>query len=62
MADDKQQRAPQDAARINVNEDYEVQYWTKDLGVSRERLEQLVKDHGVSAEAVRKALGTKEHA
>jgi hypothetical protein len=57
MADDKKQRAPQDAARINVKEDYEVQYWTKELGVSKERLEQLVKDHGVSADAVRRALG-----
>jgi hypothetical protein len=28
MADDKKQRAQQDAARTNVNEDYEVQYWT----------------------------------
>jgi hypothetical protein len=62
MADDKQQRAPQDAARINVNEDYEVQYWTNELGVSRERLQQLVKDHGVSADAVRSALGKKQNA
>jgi hypothetical protein len=30
---------------------------TKELGVSKERLEQLVKDHGVSADAVRRALG-----
>jgi hypothetical protein len=35
MGDDKKQRAPQDAARINIHEDYEVQYWTKELGVSR---------------------------
>jgi hypothetical protein len=62
MADDKRQRAPQDAARINVHEDYEVQYWTKELGVSKERLEQLVKDRGVSADAVRQALGKEQHA
>lgn len=41
--------------------DYEVRYWTKALGVSRERLEALVREHGVSAEAVRRALG-KQHA
>ena len=35
MADDKKQRAPQDAARINVNEEYEVMYWTKELGVTK---------------------------
>ena len=56
MADDKRQRAPQDAARINVNEDYELQYWTKELGVSKERLKELVKTHGVSADAVRSAV------
>lgn len=57
MSDDKSNRGPQDASRINVNEDYEVQYWTKELGVSEERLKQLVEDHGVSVEAVRRALG-----
>jgi hypothetical protein len=34
-----------------------MRYWTKALGVSKERLQQLVKEHGVSAEKVRKALG-----
>jgi hypothetical protein len=62
MADDKRLRAPRDAARINVNEDYEVQYWTKELGVSKERLQELVRDHGVSADAVRGALRKKQHA
>ena len=62
MADDKRQRAPQDAARINVNENYEVQYWTRELGVSKERLTELIRDHGVSAEAVRAALRKKQHA
>jgi hypothetical protein len=57
MADDKSQRAPQDAARINIHEDYEVEYWTKALGVTRPELEGLVKKHGVSAEKVREALG-----
>jgi hypothetical protein len=62
MADDKKQRAPQDAARINMNEDYEVQYWTKELGVSKERLAELVRNHGVSVDAVRGALRKKQDA
>jgi hypothetical protein len=57
MADDKTLRAPQDAARINIHEDYEVRYWTKELGVSEERLKQLVRQHGVSAAKIREALG-----
>jgi hypothetical protein len=56
MADDLDERGPQDRSRINLHEDWEVRYWTKALGVSRERLEQLVREHGNSAEAVRKAL------
>ncbi|MDW5266958.1 MULTISPECIES: DUF3606 domain-containing protein [Acidobacteriaceae] len=57
MSDDKSNRGPADRARINVNEDYEVAYWTKELGVSSDRLRELVAKHGVMAADVRKALG-----
>jgi hypothetical protein len=60
MADDPTKYA-QDRQRINIHQDYEVEYWTEALGVSRERLEQLVKDHGDRADDVRRALG-KQHA
>jgi len=56
MADDLKQRAPQDASRISLAEEWEVRYWTKSLGVSREALEQLVREHGNSADAVKKAV------
>jgi hypothetical protein len=35
-------RHPQDASRISLSEDREVRYWTKTLGISKERLEELV--------------------
>ena len=57
MSDNKQDRGPQDASRINVHEDYEVRYWAKALGVSKDELEAAVKKVGVSADAVRKELG-----
>ena len=57
MADDKSNRGPADRVRINVNEDYEVAYWSKELGVSSDRLKELVAKHGVMATDVRKALG-----
>jgi hypothetical protein len=57
MADDKSNRGPADRARINIHEAYEVEYWTKELGVSPERLRELVERHGVMAADVRKALG-----
>jgi hypothetical protein len=56
MADDKSQRGPQDAKRINIQEDYEVRYWSKTMGVSPERLKQAVEKAGVMAEDVRKEL------
>jgi len=56
MSDNLKASAPQDASRISLTEDWEVRYWTKSLGVSRERLDQLVREHGHSADAVKKAL------
>lgn len=57
MSDDFKQRHPQDSSRISTSEDWEVRYWTKALGVSEEELKRLVKQHGNSAAAIRKALG-----
>lgn len=57
MADDKTNRGPQDASRINIHEDYEVEYWTKKFGVSRAELEAAVGKAGVSANAVARELG-----
>jgi hypothetical protein len=56
MSDDKSNRGAQDRSRISLNEDYEVRYWTEALGVTRERLEELVRQHGNSAEKIREAL------
>jgi uncharacterized protein DUF3606 len=56
MPDDKNNRGAQDRSRISLNQDYEVRYWTETLGVSRERLEELVRKHGNSAQKIREAL------
>lgn len=56
MSDDKSARAPQDASRIAMGEDYEVRYWTGKFGVSRERLQQAVDAVGNSAAAVERHL------
>lgn len=56
MADDKTNRGPQDRSRINLNEDYEVRYWTDKLGISRSRLEDAVRKVGSSAKAVEEEL------
>jgi hypothetical protein len=56
MADDKTKVGGQDRARINMNEDYEVQDWTKSLGVSKEQLAEAVKAVGDRADDVREYL------
>jgi hypothetical protein len=56
MVDDKTNRGPADRLRINVSEEYEVRYWTKELGVSEQCLRELVSKHGVMATDVRRAL------
>lgn len=56
MSDDLNNKGAQDRARINVNEPHEVAYWTKELGVNKARLEQLVKEAGTSVKAVRERL------
>lgn len=57
MADNKTNRGAADAARINLNEDYEVRYWTEALGISSDRLREVVGEVGSSAAAVRERLG-----
>lgn len=57
MADDKALRAPQDSLRIAMGEDYEVDYWTKKFGISRQKLQQAVNAVGNSVSAVEKHLG-----
>ena len=52
MADNKSMTAPQDAQRVNVHEDYEVQYWSKKFGVSPDKLKEAVGKVGVMAKDV----------
>lgn len=58
MSDDTTQRGPQDRSRISLTEDYEVRYWTGELGVSREVLEEAVEAAGSSVDAVRQYLAS----
>ena len=56
MSDDTNIRGPQDRSRINTNQDHEVRYWTKELGISEEQLRQAVQRVGSSADRVRDHL------
>ena len=51
MADDRSIRGAADRSRINMQEDYEVRYWTQKWNVSREQLAAAVREVGVMAAA-----------
>lgn len=53
---DLKRRGPQDRSKINMQEAYEVKYWAREFGVSRELLQKAVDKVGNSAAAVRKEL------
>ncbi|WP_282369964.1 DUF3606 domain-containing protein [Pseudomonas sp. PS02290] len=57
MADNLGSRGPQDRARVNTSEDWELKYWTKELGVTEEQLKAAVKAVGPMVVDVRKWLG-----
>jgi len=59
MTDDKNKRGPQDSSRVNINEDYEVRYWTSRFNVSAERLREAVKEVGPSVRAIDDYLNQK---
>ncbi|MGE8280898.1 MAG: DUF3606 domain-containing protein [Stenotrophomonas sp.] len=56
MSDDKSKTGAPDRDRISLEEDYEVQYWTKEFGVSVERLRAAVQAVGPAVDAVRRHL------
>jgi 3-oxoacyl-[acyl-carrier-protein] synthase III len=47
-----------DRSKIDMHEEFVVKYWTRQLGVSRERLQEAVDKVGNAAAAVRKELAT----
>ena len=56
MPDDKTKRGPQDRAKTNVQEKYEMDYWSRKFGVTPDQLRNAVKKAGPSAAAVEREL------
>lgn len=54
--DNLRKRGPQDRARVNVHEPWEVDYWCVRLGVTPAQLRQAVKKAGPMAKDVRRQL------
>ncbi|MCK1345026.1 MULTISPECIES: DUF3606 domain-containing protein [unclassified Bradyrhizobium] len=56
MSDNLTKRDQRDRSKINMHEDFEVKYGTRELGVSSDELQKAVDKVGNSAAAVRKEL------
>ena len=56
MADDKSKTGPADRSRINVNEPYELQFWSNKFGVTPDALKAVALAVGTSVKAVENFL------
>jgi hypothetical protein len=56
MADDLKQTGKADDARINVEQDHEVNYWSEKFGVTREQVRSAVAKVGAMVKNVRDHL------
>jgi hypothetical protein len=52
----RRQKQRADARKINIEEEYEVEFWTDHFRVSKPKLKEAVNAVGDSADAVRKYL------
>jgi hypothetical protein len=60
MADDLNDRGPRDRSRINVNEEWELRYWTKELNCTADELRLAIRQAETnSVETVRAQLQKK---
>ncbi|NBJ12140.1 DUF3606 domain-containing protein [Microvirga arsenatis] len=57
MPDNLNIRRPQDPTKINIHEEWEVQYWTKKWNITREQLINAVRQVGVQTSKVAAYLG-----
>lgn len=53
----KHMTTPNDSGRINIRQQYEVQYWTKKLDLTATQLADIIETVGDSIDAVRTHVG-----
>lgn len=57
MTDNLKRRQPEDPNKINVNQSWEISYWSDALGVSEQKLRAAVAAVGPLVKDVKKYLG-----
>jgi Protein of unknown function (DUF3606) len=62
VRDDPHKSSPQDAHRVNVHQEHDLQYWSEKWGVCPEHLKQAVEKVGPMADDVVGALGRRTKA
>ena len=55
--DDLKKKGADDRSKINMSEAWEVDFWTNELGVSKDELQKVINKVGNSTAAVRRELG-----
>ncbi|SDH70160.1 DUF3606 domain-containing protein [Propionivibrio dicarboxylicus] len=56
MVDNLKIKQPQDPTKINIHETWELDYWSKKFGVSKDKIIQAVKAVGPSTAQVKQHL------
>lgn len=59
MPDDLKRRGPEDPQKINIHQSWELENWSRELGISKSRLEAAVMIAGPMVTDVKKFLGIK---
>lgn len=54
--DDLTRKRPEDLTKININQPWEIAYWTKELGISEKKLKSLVNKVGPEVNNVKAEL------
>ncbi len=57
MSDDLTIRQPQDPTKININQNHELNYWSKKFGKSKQAIKDAVGKVGPMVSDVKKELG-----
>ncbi len=61
MSESRNDRGPRDRTSINMNDGFEVRYWSSELSVSAEQLRSIVRKVGPKTDDVRGALASAGH-
>jgi hypothetical protein len=59
MSSNRNDSGPTDRTSINMNEPFEVRYWSKEFGISQSQLKAVVVKVGSTTDAIRHELASR---